>query len=96
MMQHKALMHEAEDDVAVAIVSLSVGDTVKVMTVKSIKVATLKVIENIPLGHKFSIHHIARGKDVIKYGQVIGKATQEIPKGAHIHTHNITSARWSK
>ncbi|UCH03243.1 MAG: UxaA family hydrolase [Candidatus Bathyarchaeota archaeon] len=95
-MQHKALMHEAEDDVAVAIVNLSKGDMVNVMTVKGIKVATLKVIENIPLGHKFSIYPIAREKDVIKYGHVIGKATKDIPKGAHIHIHNIKSARWSK
>lgn len=95
MVKHGALMHEAEDDVAVAIVNLSAGAGVKVMTIDGREVSFVKAIEEIPLGHKMSMRDIAEGEEVIKYGHPIGKATQAIPKGAHVHTHNIRSLRWA-
>jgi hypothetical protein len=29
----------------------------------------------------------------MKYGSPIGVATMDIPVGAHVHTHNVSSAR---
>ncbi|GAB4533921.1 MAG: UxaA family hydrolase [Anaerolineae bacterium] len=95
MTQHGALMHEAEDDVAVAIVDLAAGTEVKVMTIEGQEVGTLTVVEDIPLGHKFATRDIPAGKEVIKYGRCIGKATRPIPKGAHAHIQNIKSVRWA-
>ncbi|MBQ6832640.1 MAG: altronate dehydratase [Oscillospiraceae bacterium] len=43
-------------------------------------------IEN---GHKYALRDIAKGENVIKYGQPIGHATQDIAKGEHVHTHNL-------
>jgi (2R)-sulfolactate sulfo-lyase subunit alpha len=34
-------------------------------------------------------------KQIIEYGRPIGYATREIAVGAHVHTHNIASLRWS-
>ena len=34
-----------------------------------------------------------RRRGVIKYGSPIGVATATIPPGAHVHTHNVASAR---
>jgi altronate hydrolase len=51
------------------------------------------VCEAIPRGHKVSMRAIPAGASVIKYGNPIGVATQEIPPGAHVHTHNVASAR---
>lgn len=40
-------------------------------------------------GHKFALTDIRKGEDIIKYGAPIGVATQDIPKGAHLHNHNM-------
>jgi (2R)-sulfolactate sulfo-lyase subunit alpha len=95
MAEHGALMHEAEDDVAVAIAELAAGAEVKMVTIEGQEVGTLAVVEDIPLGHKFATRDIPEGKEVIKYGRTIGKATQAIPKGAHAHIQNIKSVRWA-
>lgn len=95
MAQHGALMHEAEDDVAVAIVDLAAGTEVKMVTIEGQEVGKLTVVEDIPLGHKFATRDIAEGKEVIKYGRCIGKASRLIPRGAHAHTQNIKSVRWA-
>ena len=95
MAAHGALVHEAEDDVAVAIEDLAAGAEVKVMTIEGQGVGTFTIVEDIPLGHKFATRDIPEGDEVIKYGRTIGKATQAIPKGAHAHTQNIRSVRWA-
>lgn len=43
----------------------------------------------IPAGHKIATAAIAAGQPVIKYGQIIGFATQSIEPGEHVHTHNL-------
>lgn len=44
---------------------------------------------SVPIGHKFARHPIAKGAMVLKYGHVIGVATNDIAQGAHVHTHNL-------
>ncbi|KAA9009397.1 UxaA family hydrolase [Histidinibacterium aquaticum] len=39
-------------------------------------------------GHKVARRTIARGAPIRKFGQVIGYATEEVPEGAHVHSHN--------
>lgn len=46
---------------------------------------------NIPAGHKFALRDILKGEYVIKYGEVIGRATENIQKGDWVHTHNVKS-----
>ena len=47
--------------------------------------------DNIPAGHKFALKDIAKGEFVIKYGEVIGRASCDIKKGDWVHTHNVKS-----
>ena len=47
--------------------------------------------DKIPAGHKFALKDISKGETVIKYGQVIGRATCDIKKGDWVHTHNVKS-----
>ena len=54
---------------------------------------TVRVIENIPQGHKFAVLRIPAGQEVIKYGEVIGLATEPIDAGQLVHTHNVASQR---
>ena len=40
-------------------------------------------------GHKYALRDIAEGENIIKYGQPIGHATEDIKRGDHVHTHNV-------
>ena len=43
----------------------------------------------VPPGHKIATRAIASGEVVRRYDQVIGRATQPIAPGQHVHTHNL-------
>ena len=43
----------------------------------------------VPRGHKLALRPIAKGETVIRYGQIIGQATEAIAAGAHVHSHNL-------
>lgn len=51
------------------------------------------LLQSIPFGHKVCIRATAPGADIVKYGQVIGKAAKALRAGEHAHVHNIESAR---
>ena len=44
---------------------------------------------NLADGHKYALRDIKNGENVIKYGQPIGHATEDIEAGDHVHTHNV-------
>jgi len=73
----------AGDNVATALEALEPGRVLADVTVR----------DAIPRGHKVALARIASGAAVIKYGSSIGVATEEILPGAHVHTHNVSSAR---
>ena len=54
---------------------------------------TLTLQDEIPFGHKFALIHIPAGTEVRKYGEVIGRAVQDIAQGMHVHVHNIEGIR---
>ncbi|PZX18794.1 altronate hydrolase [Palleronia aestuarii] len=64
-----------DDNVVTAITPLAVGD----------EGATTLV----PRGHKMATTDIPAGEPVVKYGQIIGWASEDIAKGAHVHTQNL-------
>ena len=47
----------------------------------------------VPFGHKVCIRETPMGADIVKYGQVIGKAAKPLAVGEHTHVHNVESAR---
>ncbi len=49
---------------------------------------TVKLVNDVPRGHKIAVAAIAENADVIKYGSAIGHATQAIQQGEHVHVHN--------
>jgi len=51
--------------------------------------AQLRAAEAIARGNKVALRTIPRGEAVIRYGEEIGKATQDIAVGQHVHTHNL-------
>ena len=46
----------------------------------------------ITAGHKVALCDIAKGEPIIKYGNRIGRATEDIKKGDWVHTHNVKPA----
>ncbi|MBI3372559.1 MAG: UxaA family hydrolase [Betaproteobacteria bacterium] len=53
----------------------------------------VKLRQDVPFGHKLCIRSACAGAEVLKYGQVIGKATRALEVGEHVHAHNVESAR---
>lgn len=43
----------------------------------------------VPVGHKVALKAVPQGAPVMKYGHVIGYATQDIAAGEHVHSHNL-------
>ncbi len=85
----EAVMLNPEDNIGVALVDLKPGTEVKIYG----REVWVKMAESIPYQHKFSVKPIDSGKEIIKDGVVIGKATQNITQGQHVHTHNMTGLR---
>ena len=77
----KLLQLNPRDNVAVALEPLAAGTHVD----------GIAVLDPIPMGHKVALQPLFPGQTVIKYGYPIGKASQEIPVGAHVHSHNLRS-----
>ena len=45
--------------------------------------------ETVPAGHKYALRDIGEGEAVLKYGEIIGRATKNITKGEWVHSHNL-------
>lgn len=71
-----------DDNVAVALCPITKGEKLETTV-------PLRALDDIPAGHKVALTDIAEGQKVIKYGFPIGVATQAIPAGSHVHTHNV-------
>ncbi|MFC1942443.1 UxaA family hydrolase [Chloroflexota bacterium] len=76
-----------KDNVAVALTDLEAEETVHLKN----RSVTLK--EKIPYQHKFSIKHIGAVEKIIKVGEFIGEATNDIEPGYHVHIHNMKGLR---
>ena len=44
---------------------------------------------NLDNGHKYALRDIAKGENIVKYGNPIGHAVCDIKRGEHVHTHNM-------
>src|SRR5690606_9878258 len=66
------------DTVAIALTDWPAGETR----------AGVTAVEEIKRGHKIARLPMAKGDPVIKYGQMMGIASEDIAVGAHVHTHN--------
>lgn len=72
-----------KDNVAVALKKIEKGFCVQW------EGKNVELQEEIPQGHKFLIKDVKKGEDIIKYGNPIGHATEDLQAGAWIHIHNM-------
>ncbi|TKX29428.1 altronate hydrolase [Campylobacter sp. MIT 12-5580] len=49
--------------------------------------------DDIQSGHKFALKDIKEGEFVVKYAEVIARASCDIKAGAWVHIHNTTGTR---
>jgi altronate dehydratase len=81
------LVISGADNVATALEPLDPGQVVDLGAI------SVTIAEAIPRGHKVALRAIPAGGRVVKYGSPIGSASSDIAAGAHVHTHNVASAR---
>jgi len=82
----KRLIRLAEgDDVLVVIERLRAGERYLVAGVEN------QAARDLGLGHKVAARAISTGERVLKYGAPIGRASQSIAIGEHVHVHNLVS-----
>ncbi|MBV9264765.1 MAG: altronate dehydratase [Acidobacteriaceae bacterium] len=81
--QSSVILLHPNDNVAVARVSLPAEHR--------IEIGELQVVtqSSIPAGHKVAIRPIAAKEPVLRYGNVVGFATNTISPGEHVHVHNL-------
>jgi altronate hydrolase len=72
------------DNVAVVAADVQAGGAVRLADG-----AEVRAVEVIPRGSKVALGPIACGEAVIRYGEEIGKATEDIAAGEYVHTHNL-------
>lgn len=75
-----------DDTVAVAIEQIAAGQSVAAGELN------LTTRSAIPKGHKVALRGHMPGDSVIKYGHPIGRITERVEPGDHIHSHNLATA----
>jgi len=91
---HKFLIHKRGDHVGVAVVDIDAGERVQGVFMDDDSTIEVEALDAVPLGHKIAIAALEPEASVLEYGLPIGKAPTGFASGAHVHTHNIRSARW--
>lgn len=86
-----AIVMKAADNVATVTETVT-ANTEVTMNVEG-NLLTIRARDMIPFGHKVAIRGISSGEKIIKYGEVIGKATRDIQIGEHTHVHNLGGCR---
>lgn len=89
------LVHAASDTVGVVVTEeASAGNELVGWVMETDETITIRAADDIPLGHKIALADIGSGETVLKYGQDIGRAVADIPRGRHVHVHNLKTKRW--
>ena len=86
----KSIVLHSDDNVATVLEKVEEGTELQIEKSPN-NIQTVKAITKIPFLHKIALTDIAEGRPVITDGQIIGKASQNITEGEHVHTRNLKS-----
>lgn len=89
----RAIVMDPRDNVATLLSEADRGDPVEVRSKGGEVLEVIIANGPIPFGHKIALRDLGEGERVVKYGEVIGRATRPIAKGDHVHIHNLESLR---
>jgi len=82
-MQKRILQLDPRDNVLVALTDLKQGQTVEHAGV------AYPLISRIPAKHKFAMHDLAIGSEVVMYGVLVGKALRPVKRGEVLTVGNV-------
>jgi altronate dehydratase small subunit len=87
----RAIVVDERDSVATALADLAAGEVLALR----VGGADYRIALRAPVvfGHKVALVALEAGEPVIKYGEVIGRATEAIAPGDHVHLHNLEGMR---
>lgn len=85
----RAILLNRRDNVATALTPVPAGETLEVALDEVHYRVTVN--QDIPFAHKFALAPLAVGEFVVKYGLPIGRVTQPIQVGDHVHSHNLAT-----
>ena len=80
------------DNVATIFSEVKSGDEIEVIDKQGNSV-TIQSNSDIPFGHKIAIKNISKGDHILKYGESIGGASEDVTLGDYVHIHNLESLR---
>lgn len=82
-MSTRILKIHPADNVLVALSDLKAGEKV------SFNGASATLAENIPAKHKFVLHPLEQGAEIMMYGVLVGKTTRAVAAGTSVNTANV-------
>ena len=85
-MEYRAIRISPGDNVAIATTVIPKGAEV-VVPGKGQVVTNQEILP----GHKVALTPITKGADVVRYGEVICSASEDIKQGDWVHVHNTVS-----
>ena len=88
-MKINALMIDEIDNVVTCVEEVSAGS--EVVYRKGEEVLRLTAAEDIPYCHKAALRDFAKEDEIVKYGEMIGRAKAPIGKGCWVSDRNIYS-----
>ncbi len=89
MTKIKIIVIDQKDNVATALERLPGGSEFLVEIQGNME--KIKLLSDIPQGHKLALRDIEKGDSVIKYGEPIGQSLKKISRGEHVHVQNVVS-----
>ena len=88
-----ALRVDDLDNVATVFANgITAGTEIEVRDKKG-NIDRITVRSDIPYGHKIAVADIEKGAHIMKYGESIGEAEEDISRGDYVHVHNMKALR---
>ncbi|MDR5829266.1 UxaA family hydrolase [Caballeronia sp. LP006] len=81
----RLILLSKEDNCLIAAARLIAGETLQ------IEGEPVKLETTIELAHKIARRALKKDDKVLRYGAIIGHVSKDVPRGAHLHTHNLES-----
>lgn len=91
-MSGKILRMNQKDNVGMVLQDANPGDELTVIY-EGQPETTVTVKDATDIYHKVALQPIKDGEYVVKYGELIGVATQDIAVGEHVHVFNVRSIK---
>ena len=91
MARARALRLDLKDNVANVLEDIAPGAEIEAVCGDDTR--TVTATTEVPFGFKVALVDIPAGELVVKYGETIGKAGEDIKAGAMVHIHNMEGTR---